>query len=106
MCMRYFWGHTVGHIYAHKHTARVVAASATVVMASSSLEPSGPAASAAETQSQVPQNYESDAEDPQLGFDNLQDNYLGGDEDDGWSQSVSDNEMAVALDDMYGPSEL
>jgi hypothetical protein len=106
--MRYFWGLAVGHIYTHKHTAGVVAASS-AEMASSSLEPSGPAASAVEAQLQVPQNYETDTEDPQLGFENLQDDYLGEDdeqsEDDGWSRSVSDDEMAVALDDMYGPSD-
>jgi hypothetical protein len=114
MFMRYLWGLAVGHVYTHKHTAGNAAASAAGVPLSSHEEPSGSTASAlaavTRTELDVTPDYDTDGEDAQFGFENLQDDYLGDDDtsQSGHGSDLDDSdsdEMAVTMDDMYGPSD-
>jgi hypothetical protein len=111
MFMRYLWGLAVGHIYTHKQTVDNAAASAAGMSLSSHEEPSGSIAielaAATQMQLDVSSDYETDSEDAQLGFENLQDDYLGDDSDDRSCSDLDDlDEMVATMDEMYGPSDL
>jgi hypothetical protein len=107
MFMRYLWGLAVGHIYTHEKTADIIASETGMPLPSLAADPGRPTANS--DLADVPPTYdsESDTEDPQLGFDNFEDDDWEeeDEEDDLDIQNLSDDEMAVAMDDMYGPSD-
>jgi hypothetical protein len=105
MLMRYHWGLGIGHLYSHgKTTGNSTASTAT----SSSAQASNAEPTETE-QVSVRQDHQSDSdvEDPELGFENREDDYLG--EEDVVSEDElgveSDDSGLLAMDDMYGSEE-
>lgn len=104
MIMRYHWGLGIGHLYSHGQSAGVATASNqtnNTATDSYSYEP----VTEANLDLQVPNyenDYESDVDDPELGFENRDDD-LGEEEGSEDEPGVEyDDELLVALDDMYG----
>ena len=99
--MRYHWGLAVGHTYSHGQRVNIptdpttTQASVTTANVDSGDE--------ADREVHDPID-DSDSEDPELGFDN-EDDWIdepGEDSDDGLVEDEEDDDVIVAMDDMYG----
>jgi hypothetical protein len=109
--MRYHWGLGVGHVYSHGQNAAGNSSTSTTAMQTVNI-----GADTSSVHEGIPewrqqgQDDGSDTENPELGFDN------GGDDDDwidlreedyegelsGVDDEDEDEELMVAMDDMYG----
>ena len=102
MIIRYHWGFGIGHIYSHGQTAGFAATSTQAADTSDDLEPEANISS-----QPVDHSYNSDVDDPELGFENREGDDLG--DEDGWEDCPledvdCDDDQLVAMDDMYGLS--
>jgi hypothetical protein len=101
MLMRYYWGLAVGHVYSHHDSD---AACSSEEICDIIAEASSVNEARQEPQPQY-QDEASDMEDPELGFDNREDDWidgLGEDSAEELSEDEEDDEMISAMDDMYG----
>src|SRR6266849_4441227 len=99
MLMRYHWGLGVGHVYSHGQTPDVPTPAQTFQAT--------PDTDSAEVILEHPDNQydETDAENPEFKFENREDDYMDVEEDFGEEQYNGDDDMLVAIDDMYGSAE-
>jgi hypothetical protein len=103
MVMRYHWGMGVGHVYSHGQ-AVVPNTSATTQIPNITTDANSVNEAALEPQ--IPnQDCESDGEDPELGFNNCEDDWTDSEEDleDELNRVEEDeDEQIFAMDDMFG----
>jgi hypothetical protein len=108
MMMRYHWGLGIGHTYSHATTA---GSSAAPVSAAEPLEddptPESDITNVLRDIS-LPQNEKNlDHDDPELGFENRQDDWVDAEEDDeeeGSMDGTGDEEL-LEFSSMYGPRD-
>jgi hypothetical protein len=104
MLMRYHWGLGVGHVYSHGRGAKISTPCTTTTQ---TFEDADSGDEAVTKPIQYDQVDGSDAEDPELGFDDREDDFpeAEGDPEDEQIRDEEDEELIVAMDDMYGPLE-
>ena len=108
MIMRYHWGLAVGHVYTHGQTSRNMPRYSSSTVYNQDLEATGstPGSSSAAAATSQDFNEESDIDGPYLGLgdgdnDNWEDVDCFHDDDEQAVNDFSDNNMAVAMDNMY-----
>jgi hypothetical protein len=107
MMMRYHWGLGVGHVYSHGQQAAGNSTTSTTAMQTVDIGADmGSVHEGIPERRQQGQDDGSDAENPELGFDNREDDWIDLREEDyeGELSGVDDEdeELMVAMDDMYG----
>jgi len=98
--MRYHWGLGVGHLYSHGQTADVPATAQTRTFHTTT-----DTAPEIVLQPRLGDNQydETDAENPEFGFENREDDWIDVEEDFREDRYEDDDDDAlVAMDDMYG----
>jgi hypothetical protein len=106
MLMRYHWGLGVGHVYSHGQRAF-----ATSTTTSTEDVNRDSATEMHSTDEAIPEVHEedhdgsSDAENPELGFDDLEDDWIDEDSEGELESEVEEEEFILAMDDMYGSLE-
>jgi len=101
MLMRYHWGLAVGHVYSH---GQGVDAPSTLA-AAQDFDDTAENETVLEPCLRDDQDDVSDTEDPELGFDNREDDWVdaeGDSEEEGVGAEEDEDELIVAMDDMYG----
>jgi hypothetical protein len=97
--MRYHWGLGVGHVYSHGQRVDIPTPAPTFHAT--------PDTASAEVILDCSDNQygETDAENPEFGFENREDDWIDVGEDLGEERYDDDDDMLVAMDDMYGSAE-
>jgi hypothetical protein len=98
--MRYHWGLGVGHLYSHSQAADVPATAQT-------FHTTIDTAPEVVLQPCLGNNQygETDAENPEFGFENREDDWIDVEENFGEDRYEDDDDALVAMDDMYGSAE-
>jgi hypothetical protein len=106
MMMRYHWGLGVGHVYSHGQNAASNSSTSTTAMRTVDIgADTGSVHEGIPEWCQQGQDDGSDTENPELGFDNREDDWIDLREDDYEGEvddEDEDEELMVAMDDMYG----
>jgi hypothetical protein len=110
MVMRYHRGLAIGHIYNHGPTTDTRTSTLQPSAADDGLEPELDAAADVNPDSHFPHYNDSDAEDPELGFEDREADLI--DAGDGFEDELEDelevdydNDLLVTMDEMYDLSE-
>jgi hypothetical protein len=105
MLMRYHWGLAVGHVYSHARWPNIPANSITESSADEWDAMNEDVHESRVQDQDATSNTDSDWENPELGFENREDDCIDSGEDpESEPERVDDgdDELFVAIDDMYG----
>ena len=101
MMIRFHWGLGVGHLYCHgSRREDALAASNTIQPEDSAAYTSFPSETFSQQRREEPDG-DSDAENPEFGFDSREDDLIDDSDSEANSFGEEDEEL-VAFDDMYG----